>query len=185
MTAKVEIRASFLTYMVSYCRRTPGAERLLTLLEPYRATIRQAPLLGWLPAELLFEICEQVGQVLGRAGAQEFWREMMFASTDRALPAPILKAAVHIYGRNLSALSRSAPQVWALLTRGSRVPVAMLGEGQLALSYGGLLPQMVRSPAFSWFLIGACHANAMLLKVDAAVTAELCPEEIVITLRQL
>src|SRR5688572_6129523 len=99
-----EIRASFLKYMVSYCRNTKGAERLLPVLEPHRAAIREAPLLGWLPAELLLAICEHAGQMLGRASAPEFWCDLMFASTDRALPAPILKAAVHIYGRTLSAM---------------------------------------------------------------------------------
>jgi hypothetical protein len=175
-----EIRASFLKYMVAYCRRAPEAQRLLTLLEPHRATIREAPLLGWLSAELLLQICDQVGQLLGRTSAPEFWREMMYDSTDRALPAPILRAAVHIYGRTLGAMSRSAPQVWALLTRGCGGPVPLLSDERLLLSYGGLPPAMCRSPAFAWFLVGACRANAMLLEVPANVTAEPCPGEIVI-----
>ncbi len=175
-----EIRASFLKYMVSYCRKARGAERVLPVLEPHRAAIRSSPLLGWLSAELFLEICEHVGQVLGRTTAPEFWRELMLASTDRALPAPILKAAVHIYGRSLSAMSRSAPQVWILLTRGCGTPVAALGDERLTIAYAGLPQPMCRSQAFSWFLIGACRANAMLLEVPANVTAELCPSEIAV-----
>jgi hypothetical protein len=109
----------------------------------------------------------------------------MFASTDRSLPGPILKAAVHIYGRTLSAMSRSAPQVWALLTRGCGVPVATLSEERLTVSYGGLPPQLARSQAISWFLMGACRADAMLLEVPANVTAELRPGAIVISVHRV
>src|SRR5688572_20866954 len=133
-----EIRASFLKYTVAYCRSTPGAERLLPVLEPYRDAIREAPLLGWLPAELLLAVCEDVARLLGRSNAPNFWRALMFASTDRALMAPLLEASARLYGRTLNAMSRTAPQVWTLVTRGCGVPSAVLGDDRLELTYGGL-----------------------------------------------
>jgi hypothetical protein len=173
-----EIRASFLKYMVSYCRNAPGAERLLPALEPHREAIRAAPLLGWLPAELLLAVCEDVGGLLGRSSAPKFWRALMFASTDRALMAPLLDASVRLHGRTLNAMSRTAPQVWTLVTRGCGVPSAVLGDNRLDLTYGGLPAKLCRSQAFAWFLMGACHANAMLIEVDVHITVELRPLEI-------
>src|SRR4051794_14538082 len=76
----------------------PGRDVLLKAIgDDTIKVIREAGILGWLPAELHGRIFNAAHTVLGSKGAQTFWGELMFRNLDLALLRPLVEGGLSLF----------------------------------------------------------------------------------------
>lgn len=117
---KALIRASYFKTLIGDAKRLPEPDRgaiLGAVGEPLRAEIRQAPLVGWFPAEEFARLTDIIGERLGPRGAIAFWRRSMLASLGRSFLMPLKVGALGIYGKSPGSLIKMTPRAWSLLAK--------------------------------------------------------------------
>ncbi|UJR79932.1 hypothetical protein [Sandaracinus amylolyticus] len=172
-----EVRASWSKVAVSRAKRALSGgerERALRELEVVRAPLREAGILGWVPAELHADVCRAIVRALGQDRARIFWADLMNESMRSPLMRPIVSAALSIDGRTPESLIRRAPRVWELVTRGAGELTATKVDSGMRLDFVQL-PRAFCEIAFLLTQVGTCDACLAAVGTTGEVTTELDP----------
>lgn len=163
------IRAHYAKLALKRLRAYPegkGAEIRERITSEVLAEIREVANPDWLDVTRFITVCDAIHEVLGEAGAREFWTELMRDSYDHGLLKPLTLAAQFSLGQSgASKLLRTAPQAWALSTQAcGDLEYVDDGEAGLRLRGINLIPQILHSKGFACLFYGACRAMLELFK---------------------
>lgn len=130
------------------------------------ARLRDAGSLGWVALQDFIDLCEAILGVLGEALALGFWTDLMRDSYDHGILKPLtMLASAGLGTASVKRLLRSAPEAWALSTRGcGRIEIVEREGGRYHLQGVDLLPEVLRSRGFLCVFHGACQAMLELFK---------------------
>ena len=133
------IRAHYAKLALKRLRAYPenkGAEIRERIAAEALTEIREIASPEWLPVARFIAVCDAIHDVLGEPAAREFWTDLMRDSYDHGLLKPLTVLAQFSAGQSgASKLLRTAPQAWALSTRGCG-EIEVIDEGSAGMRLG-------------------------------------------------
>jgi len=163
------IRAHYAKLALKRLRAYPenkGAEIRERIAAEALTEIREIASPEWLPVARFIAVCDAIHDVLGEPAAREFWTDLMRDSYDHGLLKPLTVLAQFSAGQSgASKLLRTAPQAWALSTRGCG-EIEFIDEGAAGMRLRGvdLIPEILHSKGYACVFYGACRAMLELFK---------------------
>lgn len=171
-----QVRANWLKLVVGTAKRQsePVSSLILGALGPdFRAEIRTASSLTWLPATQFARVHEALHGALGAGRAELFWRQMMLDALERPMLAPLRSGALGMFGNTPASLLKFTPHAWSLVTRGcarvrfdgAHAPDSPAWTGACSLSFAEFAPELPPS-LIEPLLVGGAGASLDLLGFD-------------------
>jgi hypothetical protein len=158
----------------------PQQTRVLSELAPLRATIRDAGIFDWLPAEVHVQLIETVQRGLREHESTAFWSDLLLDGYSRPPLSALVSRALQTYGDSPESFLRLAPHVWSRVTRNAGIVSYSPGGGSGgSVRFAGLAPVIDSSTAMLSFLSGGLEsAYAYFGMSGTVVTARRAAGEV-------
>lgn len=173
-TNEAEIRAVWAKLLVHTAKtlREPARSKVLSAIEPLRATIRDTTSIGWLPAAVHADLADRVAAAIGRSSARELWSRVIALAFDGRMLAPIVHSALRMYGRTPGNILRATPQAYTLIMKrcGHSKLHATDRENAVRLQFTGVPPVIMNSDAALDMYGGNCDGAIAFLNMTGTST---------------
>jgi len=190
--SEAAVRAHFAKIAVRRLRALPegkGADIRERMPEGLESRLRGLGSDDWMAVGEMIGLCDAIAEVLGEEGGGELWTELIRDTYDSGLLRPLMAEVRSTLSGEAAAeqLLRLAPQAWGLASRDCGSIELDDSDGQVSLSSGDLLPELVRSPGIHCLFYGACQSMLDQFRVNAEIAvsvAEDNPETIIFAIRR-
>jgi hypothetical protein len=118
--AEALIRANWAKFSVGCIKKLDPSARdkvLAVVHSDTRRRIRDAPPLGWLPADVFLDLAQAVYEGLGAEEATSYWRMNLRRSMEQPFVRPLAEGGMFLFGRSPAGLVRRTPHTWKLVSR--------------------------------------------------------------------
>ena len=157
-----EIRASYTKLGLKHFKRSHPEhwERLVQVADPsVLEDLRKASTLAWLPAELHGIVADAIIEAAGRSEARALWSDVILGAFDHRMLAPIVSAAMRLYGKTPPSIMRMTPHAWPLVFREcGHSWMEPISDSHAAMAFAELPRAIMQSTGILDSFIGNCDA---------------------------
>jgi hypothetical protein len=156
-----QTRAGWAKYVVGFIKRRPDAQQreIFEALGSVRDEIRDAGMMGWIPAELHMILCNSILQALRENLAVDFWSDLCLKAFKTPVLRPFILSASTIYGGGARGYLRLAPIVYGRVTKAcGTLSVQSPTDSWTRIRVDGLPAVLRCNPAMAVSLAGTCWA---------------------------
>jgi hypothetical protein len=165
-------RATWTKFAVAAVNRSPRRQAIRKVIgESKLAKLRQASVVDWMPIDIHLGVAAAVLDVLGVAGAREFWKERLLSAFLTKTMGPFVTGASVVFGEQPYALMKIAMTSYRLMAKNAGfITVSAAPDGAVLMDFQDMPAAIIDSAGWHALCHGQCQAVFEYLKMEGEIS---------------